>query len=108
MQHFVTSKLFKVIFTDFFAKKQKLRNSVFEKTNLIFSKKINIRSPGGEPAMVSRQVSNYASKFEHEHSFDLHTLKKSKSTELWHVLFQNIASSCLSIEHDIKHYGTLG
>ena len=52
LQHFVTSKLFKVIFTDFFfAKKQKLRNSVFERWTLFFQK-ISIRLPGGEPAMV--------------------------------------------------------
>jgi hypothetical protein len=54
LQRFVTSKLFKVIFTDFFAKKQKLRNSVFERRTLFFQKKINIRSPGGELAMVIR------------------------------------------------------
>ena len=36
--HFSTSKLFKVIFTDFFAKKQKLRNSVFERQTLFFQK----------------------------------------------------------------------
>jgi hypothetical protein len=45
MQHFVTSKLLKVIYTDFFAKKkQNLRNSIFEKRTLLFSnKKIFVR-----------------------------------------------------------------
>jgi hypothetical protein len=52
LQHFVVSKLFKVIFIDLFsAKKQKLRNSVFERRTLFFQKKKN-RLLGGEPAMV--------------------------------------------------------
>ena len=37
----------------FLLKKQKLRNSVFEKRTLFFQKK-NIHSPGGEPTMVLR------------------------------------------------------
>jgi hypothetical protein len=39
---------------DFFAKKTKLRDLVFKRRTLFFSKKINFRSPGGEPAMVLR------------------------------------------------------
>jgi hypothetical protein len=53
LQHFVTSKLFEVIFTDFWLKKQKLRNSVYERRTLFFQKN-NIRLPGGELAMVLR------------------------------------------------------
>jgi hypothetical protein len=51
LQHFFIYKLFNVIFIDFLAIKQKLRNSVFER-RIYFFKKINMRSPGGEPAMV--------------------------------------------------------
>ena len=50
LQHFVTSKLFKVNLNEFFATKQKLRNSVFERRTLFFKKKI--RSPGGKHVMV--------------------------------------------------------
>jgi hypothetical protein len=39
LPHFVTSKLFKVIFTDFFAKKQKLRNSVMRGEPYFFKNK---------------------------------------------------------------------
>ena len=39
LQHFVTSKLFKVNLNEFFATKQKLRNSVFERRTLFFKKK---------------------------------------------------------------------
>jgi regulator of sirC expression with transglutaminase-like and TPR domain len=38
LQHFVTSKLFKVNFNDFLLKKQKLRISVFERRTLFFQK----------------------------------------------------------------------
>ena len=38
MQHFVTSKLFEVIFTDVFVKKIKIEKSCFWEANLIFSK----------------------------------------------------------------------
>ena len=56
---FFVSKPFKVISTIFFAKKQKLWNSIFWKANLIFPKKINIRSPGDEPAMVLQCTVGY-------------------------------------------------
>jgi hypothetical protein len=57
LQNFVTSKLFKVIFTNFFfAKKRKIEKFSFCEVNLIFSKKINILWPGGEPAMVLRYL----------------------------------------------------
>ena len=39
LQHFVTSKLFEVNLNEFFATKQKLRNSVFERRTLFFKKK---------------------------------------------------------------------
>ena len=40
LQYFVIFKPFRIIYTDFFfAKKQKLRNSIFLETNLIFSNK---------------------------------------------------------------------
>ena len=45
---------FKVIFIDFFAKKQKSRNSIFREANLILSKLINIRSPSDESTLVLR------------------------------------------------------
>jgi hypothetical protein len=47
LQHFVTSKLFKVVF---FAKKNE--EIQFLRGEPYYFKKINIRSPNGEPAMV--------------------------------------------------------
>ena len=46
------SELFKVIFVDLFAKERKIGKFGFWEANLIFSKEINVRSPGGERAMV--------------------------------------------------------
>jgi hypothetical protein len=38
LPHFVTSKLFKVIFTDFLLKKQKFKYSIFERRTVFFQK----------------------------------------------------------------------
>ena len=51
MQHFFNSKLFKVIFTNFFAKNKNSKIQILRGEPYFF-KKINIRSPGGELAMV--------------------------------------------------------
>ena len=54
MQYFVISKPFEVIFTNFFAKKQKLRKFKFLRGEPYFLKKLNIHSPSDEHAMVLR------------------------------------------------------
>ena len=53
LQYFVVSKPFKIIFTDFFVK-NKIWEIHFWRGEPYFFKKINIRSPGDEHAMVLR------------------------------------------------------
>jgi hypothetical protein len=55
LQHFVTSKLFKVIFIDFFLENKNWEIQ-FLRVEPYFLKKKYIRSPGREPAMVLRYV----------------------------------------------------
>ena len=56
MQYFVTFKLLKVIFTHFFGKKNKNWEIQFLRDEPYFFKKKKIHSPGGEPAMVLRYI----------------------------------------------------
>jgi hypothetical protein len=58
LPHFVTSKLFKVIFIDFFAKNQKLRNSVFERRTLFFSKINKYSFRGAQPSYGATVLGN--------------------------------------------------